>query len=147
MESSKPKNKSHVINFGEDEASQGAFVDLERPIGRKAEKEKRKTKEKTNPSVVAILNDMNEDKKKKIKLFEEAREQDKEMLILKQEEVRLKQEELRLQEKKKERFAGNVNYDSSTLIHVHSPFLKFKIALIDVHRSVNKLNTFINKIF
>jgi hypothetical protein len=100
MESSKSKNKSHVINLGEDEASQGAFVDLERPIGRKAEKEKRKTKEKTNLSVVAILNDMNEDKKKKIKLFEEAREQDKEMLILKQEEVRLKQEELRLQEKK-----------------------------------------------
>jgi uncharacterized protein Veg len=75
MESSKPKNKSQVINLGEDEASQGAFVDLERPIGRKAEKEKCKTKEKTNPSVVAILNDMNGDKKKKIKLFEEAREQ------------------------------------------------------------------------
>jgi uncharacterized protein Veg len=71
MESSKPKNKSHVINLGEVEASQGAFVNLERPIGWKAEKEKRKTKEKMNPSVVVILNDMNEDKKKKIKLFEE----------------------------------------------------------------------------
>jgi hypothetical protein len=42
---------------------------------------------------------MNEDKKKKIKLFEEAREQDKVMFLLRQEEVRLKQEELRLQER------------------------------------------------
>jgi hypothetical protein len=50
-------------------------------------------------SVVVILNDMNEDKKKKIKLFEEAREQDKEMFLLRQEEVCLKQEELRLQER------------------------------------------------
>jgi hypothetical protein len=42
---------------------------------------------------------MNEDKKKKIKLLEEAREQDKAMFILKQEEVRLKEDELRLREK------------------------------------------------
>jgi formyltetrahydrofolate synthetase len=97
MESSKPKNKSHVINLGEDEASQGAFVNLERPIGWKAKKEKCKTKEKINLSVVVILNDMNEDKKKEIKLFEEVHEQNKEMFLLRQEEVRLKQEELRLQ--------------------------------------------------
>ena len=34
-----------------------------------------------------------------MKLFEEAREQDKEMFLLKQEEVRLRDEELRLREK------------------------------------------------
>jgi hypothetical protein len=49
--------------------------------------------------VLLILSDMNEDKKKKIKMFEEAREQDKEMLLLKQEEVRLRDEEVRLREK------------------------------------------------
>jgi hypothetical protein len=49
--------------------------------------------------VLLILSDMNEDKKKKIKMFEEAREQDKEMLLHKQEEVRLRDEELLLREK------------------------------------------------
>jgi hypothetical protein len=46
MESLKLKNKSRVINLGKDEASQGAFVDLEQPISLKAEKEKCKTEEK-----------------------------------------------------------------------------------------------------
>lgn len=104
METTNPKKKSAVksrintqnlINLEEGEASPEAFVDLERPIGRKVEKNKRKTTEKTNPGVV-ILNDINEDKKKKRKLFEEAREQDKDMFILKQEEVRLTQEECNL---------------------------------------------------
>jgi hypothetical protein len=108
METTNPKKKSAVksrtntqnsINLEEGEASPEAFVDLERPIGRKAEKNKRKTTEKTNPGVVVILNDINEDKKKKTKLFEEAREQDKEMFILKQEEVRLAQEGVHLKQK------------------------------------------------
>jgi len=88
-----------MINLGYKEASHKAFEDIKRPIGRKAEKEKRKRKEKSNPSVIAILSDMNEDKKKKMKLFEEAREQDKEMFLLKQEEVHLREGELRLREK------------------------------------------------
>jgi hypothetical protein len=88
-----------VINIGDEEASHKAFEEIERPIGRKAKKEKRKSKENANPSVIAIISDMNEDKKKKIKMFEEAREQDKEMLLLKQEEVRLRDEEVRLREK------------------------------------------------
>ncbi|GLT53668.1 hypothetical protein SLA2020_269250 [Shorea laevis] len=99
MDNVKPKKKPVVINLGDDEASPEALQDLERPIGRKAEKEKRKSKDKTNPGVVVILNDMNEDKKKKMKMFEEAREQDKEMFTLKKEEVRLKQDELRLRER------------------------------------------------
>jgi len=88
----------HVINIGDEEASHKAFEEIERPIGWKAEKEKQKSKENVNPSVIAILSDMNEDKKKKIKIFEEACEQDKEMLLLKQEEVHLRDEEVRLRE-------------------------------------------------
>jgi hypothetical protein len=53
---------------------------------------------KRNSGVVVILNDTNEDKKKKIKLFEEAREQDKEMFLFKQKEVRFKQEEVCLRD-------------------------------------------------
>jgi hypothetical protein len=83
MDNVKLKKKLVVINLGDEEASPKGFEDIERPIGRKAEKEKRKSIEKSNPSVIAILSDMNEDKKKKIKLFEEAHEQDKEMFILK----------------------------------------------------------------
>jgi hypothetical protein len=56
-----------------------------------------------NPGVVVILNDMNEDKKKKIKLFEEAREQDKEMFLLKQEEMRLKERMIQLKEEREEK--------------------------------------------
>jgi len=41
-----------------------------------------------------ILNDINEDKKNKTKLFETAREQDKEMFLIKKDEVHLKQEEV-----------------------------------------------------
>jgi hypothetical protein len=45
-----------------------------------------------------ILNDINEDKKNKTKLFETAREQNKEMFLIKKEEVHLKQEEVRLRD-------------------------------------------------
>jgi hypothetical protein len=82
IEITKPKKKNYVvtshtntqdsINLEEDEASPGAFIKLERPIGRKAEKNKRKNTEKRNPGVVVILNDINEDKNKKTKLLEEA---------------------------------------------------------------------------
>jgi hypothetical protein len=99
----KPKRKSVVksrtntqdsINLEKDEASPEAFINLERQIGRKAKKKNnQKSTEKTNPGVV-ILNDINEDKKKKTRLIEEARELDKEMFLLKKEEVRLKQEEV-----------------------------------------------------
>jgi hypothetical protein len=73
MDNVKLKKKSIVINLGDKEASHKAFEDIERPISRKAKKDRRNRKEKSNPCVIAILNDMNEDKKKKIKLFEEAR--------------------------------------------------------------------------
>jgi hypothetical protein len=66
-----------VINLGDEVASHKAFEDIERPIGQKAKNEKRKSKEKSNSGVIAILSGMNEAKEKKIKLFVEAREQDK----------------------------------------------------------------------
>jgi hypothetical protein len=68
---------------------------LERPIGRKAEKEKQKTKEKTNLSVIVILNDMNEDKKKKLKILEEASKQDIEMFFLRKRNCALQKERFR----------------------------------------------------
>jgi hypothetical protein len=65
------KSRTHTqdsINLEEDEASPETFINLERPIDRKAKKNKRKNTEKTNPGVVVILNDINEDKKKKTRL-------------------------------------------------------------------------------
>jgi len=100
LDNVKLKKKPVVINLGDEEAPHKTFEEIERPIGGKTENEKRKNREKLNPGVViAILSDMNEDKKKKIKLFEEAREQHKDMFFLKQEEVRLREGKLRLREK------------------------------------------------
>jgi hypothetical protein len=82
------------INLGEEEVSHETFVDLDRPISRKVEKDKRKRKERSNSDVIVILNEIKEDKKKKTKLFEEARDQEKEMLRLMQEDVRIKQEKV-----------------------------------------------------
>ncbi|XP_062151447.1 glutathione S-transferase T2-like [Alnus glutinosa] len=82
------------INLGEEEVSHETFVNLERPISRKVEKDKRKRKERSNSDVIVILNEIKEDKKKKTKLFEEARDQEKEMLRLMQEDVRIKQEKV-----------------------------------------------------
>jgi hypothetical protein len=48
----KLKKKPNVINIGDEEASHKAFEEIERPIGRKAEKEKQKSKEHENPSVI-----------------------------------------------------------------------------------------------
>ena len=71
---SKPKRSaatpsaSEPIQLEEDDASQAAFVDLERPLGRKSEKA-RLCKQKRNDSLCAnlegILSDMQEGKKLK----------------------------------------------------------------------------------
>lgn len=84
------------INLGEEEVSHETFVDLEHPIGRKTKKDKRKRKEIIDSDVIVILNEITEDKKKKTKLFEEARDQEKEMLRLMQEDVRIKQEKVHI---------------------------------------------------
>ena len=69
----KPKRRSAAISFAsepiqleEDDASQAAFVDLERPLGRKSEKaqiSKRKSSNSLCANLEGILNDMQEAKK------------------------------------------------------------------------------------
>ncbi|KAG2716383.1 hypothetical protein I3760_03G123600 [Carya illinoinensis] len=90
MDMVKPKKKpsSHdstpnSIHLGEDEDFHIASSNLERPIGRKAEKEKRKRKEMTNSDSLVVLNEMVEIRKSNL-----------------QEEVSLKQDELRIQKEK-----------------------------------------------
>ncbi|KAG2666020.1 hypothetical protein I3760_15G036100 [Carya illinoinensis] len=107
MDMVKPKKKpsSHdstpnSINLGEDEDFHVASSNLERPIGRKAEKEKRKRKEMTNSDSLVVLNEMAEIRKSKLVLMQEARDHDNKMLCLRQEEVSLKQDELRIQKEK-----------------------------------------------
>ncbi|KAG7970891.1 hypothetical protein I3843_07G108500 [Carya illinoinensis] len=107
MDMVKPKKKpsSHdstpnSINLGEDEDFHVAYSNLERPIGRKAEKEKRKRKEMTNSDSLVVLNEMAEIRKSKLVLMQEARDHDNKMLCLRQEEVSLKQDELCIQKEK-----------------------------------------------
>ncbi|KAG6642299.1 hypothetical protein CIPAW_09G133100 [Carya illinoinensis] len=107
MDMVKPKKKpsSHdstpnSINLGEDEDFHCASSNLERPIGRKAEKEKRKRKEMTNSDSLVVLNEMAEIRKSKLVLMQEARDHDNKMLCLRQEKVSLKQDELRIQKEK-----------------------------------------------
>ena len=71
----KPKRRSAATPFAlepiqleEDDASQAAFVDLERPLGRKSEKarlSKRKSSDSLCTNVEGILSDMQEAKKLK----------------------------------------------------------------------------------
>ncbi|XP_042968972.1 uncharacterized protein LOC122301640 [Carya illinoinensis] len=107
MDMVKPKKKpsSHdstpnSINLGEDEDFHVASSNLERPIGRKAEKEKRKRKEMTNSDSLVVLNEMTEIRKSKLVLIQKARDHDNKMLCLRQEEVSLKQDELCIQKEK-----------------------------------------------
>ena len=86
------------INLGEEEVSHETFVNLERPIGRKTKKDKRKRKGRMESDVIVILNEITEDKKKKTKLFEEARNQEKEVLRLMQEDLRIKREKVHIKQ-------------------------------------------------
>ncbi|KAG2688586.1 hypothetical protein I3760_09G102900 [Carya illinoinensis] len=82
----KPKKKpsSHdstpnSINLDEDEDFHVASLNLERPIGRKVEKEKRKRKEMTNSDSLVVLNEMAEIRKSKLMLMQEAHDHDKQL--------------------------------------------------------------------
>ena len=75
--------------FG-DKVSHDSFVDLERPIGRKAEKAKRKRKDNEKEDVVVFM-------ERKTKFLEDACEVEKELIRMKGEKIRL--EELRMKEK------------------------------------------------
>ncbi|KAF5464779.1 hypothetical protein F2P56_014831 [Juglans regia] len=86
------------INLGEDEDFHAVSSNLDRPIGRKVEKEKRKRKEMTESDSLVVLNEMKEIRKSKIVLMQEARDHDNKMLCLRQEEVSLRQSEVGLRE-------------------------------------------------
>ncbi|CAL5330963.1 unnamed protein product [Camellia sinensis] len=98
-----------VINLAEDDVSHDAYVDLERPLGRKAEKErlnKRKSKDSAGSNYVGILNGIMEDKKKandkKMEILEKACLQEQEQNHINQE---LEQERIRImKEEIQERF-------------------------------------------
>ena len=75
--------------FG-DNVSHDSFVDLERPIGRKAEKAKRKRKDNEKEDVAVFM-------ERKTKFLEDAREAEKELIRMKGEKIRL--EEMRMMEK------------------------------------------------
>lgn len=129
-EKDKPKRRSAVtsspstpesINLGEeDDDSPTSFVDLERPKGRKAEKERR-NKRNNHDSVISnlegVLNVMMERKKKKHdeknEILERACSQTQELIEIKIKEsekatireealIRLKQKEVELEETKQE---------------------------------------------
>lgn len=77
MDNIKLKKKPIVINLGDEKASYKAFWrHVATNMLESWKRETKKSKEKTNTGVIVIPNDMNEDKKKKTKLFEEAWEQD-----------------------------------------------------------------------
>ncbi|KAL7235980.1 hypothetical protein ACSBR1_019289 [Camellia fascicularis] len=61
------RHQSDTVNLGDDYGSHDAFVDLERPIGRKAEKErikKRKSGNYMTSPLIGILTEIKEDNKK-----------------------------------------------------------------------------------
>ncbi|CAL5396719.1 unnamed protein product [Camellia sinensis] len=114
-EKKKPKKKKtsatsspfapEAINLADDDVSHDAYVDLERPLGRKAEKErlnKRKSKDSAGSNYAGILNGIMEDKKKandkKMEILEKAclqeQEQNRINQELEQERIRIMKEEI-----------------------------------------------------
>ncbi|KAF5957206.1 hypothetical protein HYC85_004431 [Camellia sinensis] len=94
-----------AINLAEDDVSHDAYVDLERPLGRKDEKErlnKRKSKDSAGSNYAGILNGIMEDKKKandkKMEILEKAclqeQEQNRINQELEQERIRIMKEEI-----------------------------------------------------
>lgn len=90
----------NLVNLGEDEDLNATSTNVDQPIGCKAEKENRKRIKKMDLDNLMLLNEIKEDRKKKILLFEEARDHDKQMLCLRQEELRIQKDKLRVQKEK-----------------------------------------------
>ncbi|CAL5393767.1 unnamed protein product [Camellia sinensis] len=110
-----PKWLEESINLSEDDVSHDAYVDLERPLGRKAEKErlnKRKSKDSAGSNYAGILNGIMEDKKKandkKMEILEKAclQELEQERIRIMKEEIqerfRIKQEKIRAEQLKED---------------------------------------------
>ena len=102
-----------LINLGEDEVSYEAFVNLERPLDRKVEKERlRKRKSEDNTSSNRILNEIKEEKKindEEIEILEKAcfqehekeQEQDRRKQEQEQKRIRIKKEQEQEQEQER----------------------------------------------
>lgn len=102
-----------LINLGEDEVSYEAFVNLERPLDRKVEKERlRKRKSEDNTSSNRTLNEIKEEKKindEEIEILEKAcfqehekeQEQDRRKQEQEQKRIRIKKEQEQEQEQER----------------------------------------------
>ncbi|KAI8543509.1 hypothetical protein RHMOL_Rhmol08G0223900 [Rhododendron molle] len=117
-----------LVDLGECDAT---FVDLERPIGTKAEKKKRKLAEIPSSPLAGILTDIKEEQKKTIDkkmdiiqqlhVEEQERHQlDKERLREEQERNAIKKEKLRMKEFKEEERI--MLLDTSVLPHVQQEY-------------------------
>ncbi|GLT72465.1 hypothetical protein SLA2020_443980 [Shorea laevis] len=96
QEPSAPPAPPDSIHLGEDNVSQSAFVDLERPIGKKAQKEREKTRRRQDhmsSNLAEVVNDIKEDKKKSHEQRMEER----------QEFIRLTKERLEMEQAREER--------------------------------------------
>ena len=85
-----PQTLDSINQACRDDVSHDGFVDMERPIGRKAENAKRKRKENEKEDVMEFM-------KKKTKFLENGLEVEKEFICIKEKKVCL--EELRMMEK------------------------------------------------
>ena len=85
-----PQTLDSINQACRDDVSHDGFVDMERPIGRKAENAKRKRKENEKEDVMEFM-------KKKTKFLENGLEVEKEFICIKEKKVCL--EELRMTEK------------------------------------------------
>ena len=101
-----------LINIGEDDVSHDTFVDLERPLDKKVEKEwvsKRKNEDNTSSKLTGILNEIEEEKNingKEIEILEITcfKEQEQDCIKQEQEQKRIciKKEQVQEQEQEQE---------------------------------------------
>ncbi|CAL5368173.1 unnamed protein product [Camellia sinensis] len=130
------------INLGEDDVSPNDFVDLERPTGRKAEKErlnKRKNKESVHSSITKTLEDIKQDKKK---MIDKKIEMIDKVYVQKEVELRIMQEkhEVELQKHEMELFKEDervILMDLSGLLEIQQEFYRARQMEIIKKRRTN----------
>ncbi|CAL5327513.1 unnamed protein product [Camellia sinensis] len=130
------------INLGEDDVSPNDFVDLERPTGRKAEKErlnKRKNKESVHLSITKTLEDIKQDKKK---MIDKKIEMIDKVYVQKEVELRIIQEkhEVELQKHEMELFKEDervILMDLSGLLEIQQEFYRARQMEIIKKRRTN----------
>ncbi|GLT71777.1 hypothetical protein SLA2020_437730 [Shorea laevis] len=98
--SQEPSAPPESIHLGEDNVSQSAFVDLERPIGKKAQKEREKTRRRQDhmsSNLAEVVSEIKEDKKKS---HEQRMEERQEFIRLTKERLEM---ELEMEQSREER--------------------------------------------